>query len=411
MTSITHIVVVGASLAGLRSVEALRRLGYDGRISWIGAEPHLPYDRPPLSKDVLAGAREPGRTALRPADSYAELAVDLRLGRRATSLSVAERSVALDDGSHLRFDGLLIATGSSARSLPGTPHLAGIHRLRTLDDALVLRESLAARPRVAVVGAGFIGAEVAATCRGLGLEVAMVEPLATPLLRAVGPELGARVAALHRDHGVDLRCGVGVTGFEGGARVEALRLADGTRVPADLVVVGVGARPETTWLEGSGLRLEDGVVCDETCAAGPGIVAAGDVARWHNPVYGEAMRVEHWTNAVEQAGHAAETLLAGEGAKPYAHVPYVWTDQYEMRLQMAGHPRPGDTARIVEGTLEEGRFVALLGRAGKLVAALGFQRARQVNAWRRRMREGISFDEAVALASGATPAEPTPERG
>jgi len=402
VTSLTQIVVVGASLAGLRAVEALRRLGFDGRITWIGAERHLPYDRPPLSKDVLAGTREPARIALRDPDSYDELAVELRLGRRATRLDLAARTLYLDDGARVGFDGLVIATGSCARTLKGALPRAGVHLLRTLDDALALRDALDAGPRVAIVGAGFIGAEVAATCRTRGLEVTMIEPLATPLLRGIGAELGARVAALHRDHGVDLRCGVGVEAIEGGARVEALRLSDGARVPADVVLVGIGAAPETAWLEGSGLRLEDGVVCDSACRAAPGVVAAGDVARWHNVVYDDSMRVEHWTNAVEQAGHAAATLLAGDGAEPYAHVPYVWTDQYEMRLQIAGHPQPGDATRIVEGTPEEGRFVTLFGRGGRLVAAVGFQRARQVNAWRRRIATGTRFDDAVALGAGTS---------
>lgn len=392
MKSLERIVVVGASLAGLRAVEALRRLGFDGRIHWVSAEPHLPYDRPPLSKDVLAGKREPERILLRAADSYDELAVDLALGRRATALDLAARSVALDDGSRLGFDGLLIATGARPRTLAGPLPAAGVHVLRSLDDALALRRALEAGPRVAIVGAGFIGAEVAATCRGRGLAVTMVEPLPTPLFRGIGAELGALVGARHRDHGVDLRCGVGVTALEGGAQVEALRLADGARVPADLVVIGVGAVPETTWLEGSGLRLEDGVVCDAACRAAPGVVAAGDVARWHNPVFGVSMRVEHWTNAVEQATHAAASLLAGDAAEPYAHVPYVWTDQYELRLQIAGHPQPGDATRIVDGTPEEGRFVTLFGRKDRLVAAVGFQRPRQVNAWRRKIAEGAAFD-------------------
>jgi len=392
VTLLTHLVVVGASLAGLRAVEALRRAGFDGRITWLGAEPHLPYDRPPLSKDVIAGTRDPARIALRAPDSYGELAVELRLGRRATRLALADRTLTLDDGTRLHFDGLVLATGSRARTLRGPLPAAGVHVLRTLADALALRDALATNPRVAIAGAGFIGAEVAATCRGRGLEVTLIEPLPTPLYRGIGPALGARVAALHRDHGVDLRCGVGVEAIEGSARVEALRLTDGARVPADVLLIGVGAAPETAWLEGSGLRLDDGVVCDAACRAAPGVVAAGDVARWHNPVYDASMRVEHWTNAVEQAGHAAASLLAGAGATPYAHVPYVWTDQYALRLQIAGHPQPGDVTRIVDGTPEEGRFVTLFGRGGRLVGAVGWQRARALNAWRRRIAEGAAFD-------------------
>lgn len=396
------IVVVGASLAGLRAIEALRGLGFEGRISCIGDEPHRPYDRPPLSKDLLAGKRDPAAIVLRATPEVDELDVTWQLGRRALALDVAERHVVLDDGERLAFDGLVIATGARARRLRGEPALAGVHRLRTLDDAIALRDALVARPRVVVVGAGFIGAEVAATCRGLGLDVTLIEPLAAPLLRGAGERIGTLVGERHRDHGVDLRCGVGVEAIEGAGRVEAVRLTDGARVAADLVVVGVGASPITDWLEGSGLALDDGVVCDARCLAAPGIVAAGDVARWQSAFHGGLARVEHWTNAVEQGAHAAATLLDPEGATPYAHVPWVWTDQYELRLQMAGlAPAPGDAMHVVQGTIEQGRFVALVGRAGRLAGAIGLGRARHVNVWRQRMAEGISLERALREAAAS----------
>jgi NADPH-dependent 2,4-dienoyl-CoA reductase/sulfur reductase-like enzyme len=390
--------VVGASLAGLRAVEALRARGFDGRLVWIGAEPHRPYDRPPLSKQVLRGEWEPGRTALA-RDGVEALGAELRLGVRASGLDLAARRLLLPGGERVAFDGLVVATGASPRRLPGQPALEGVHLLRTLDDAVALRDALARGPRVVVVGGGFIGAEVAASCRTLGLRVAMVEALGQPLEAALGPEIGALFGALHRDHGVELHAGVSVAALEGRGRVERVRLGNGRTLEADLVVVGIGVRPETGWLEGSGLALEDGIVCDATCAAAPGVVAAGDVARWWHPRYGESMRLEHWTNAVEQAAHAAARLLDGEAAGPYAPVPYVWSDQYEARLFVAGRPRAGDALRVVDGSLESRRFVALLGRAGRLTGVVAIGRARRFVEWRRVLASELGFEEALARAA------------
>ncbi|MCH2169846.1 FAD-dependent oxidoreductase [Myxococcota bacterium] len=394
------ITVVGASLAGLRAVEALRRAGYDGRLNLIGAESHLPYDRPPLSKAVLQGSREPDTVALTQDEKFAALELDLRLGTRATSLDLQERRVGLEDGESLPFDGLMITTGAAARTLPNTPDLAGIHTLRSLDDCLAIRAELDRQPRVAIVGAGFIGAEVAATCRERGLDVTMIETLPTPLANALPPAIGDMVAAVHRDQGVELRCGVSVAGMRGSQRVEVVDLDDGSEVPADLVVVGIGVVPETSWLEGSGLEIANGVVCDETCAAAEDVVAAGDVARWNNVRFGESMRVEHWTNAVEQGEAAAERLLHGpDGAEPFAPVPYVWSDQYDRKLMSVGRIRPDDEMQVFHGSLEERRFVALFGRDGQLVGAFGANRAPQLMRYRRMLRENAPFDEAVAQAS------------
>ena len=399
MAALERIVVVGASLAGLRAVEALRRRGYEGRLVLVGAEPHRPYDRPPLSKDVLRGAREPDRIALVTPEAFDALDLDLRLGTRATALDRSERAVVLDDGERLAFDGLLVATGAAPRNLPGTPALDGIHTLRTLEDCLAIRADLERAPRVAVVGAGFIGAEVAATCRQRGLDVTLIERLPVPMAATLGLEIGAICAATHRDQGVDLRCGVRVDGFEGGERVERVRLSDGSTVAADVVVVGIGVFPETRWLESSGLTLDDGLVCDETLAAAPGIVAAGDVARWTHPLFGESMRVEHWTNAVEQGEAAAERLLAEPGgAKPFAPVPFVWSDQYDLKIQSAGLMKPDDEVHIAHGSLAERRFVALYGRKGRLVGALAFNRVRFLMDYRRLIREGASWEAARARA-------------
>jgi NADPH-dependent 2,4-dienoyl-CoA reductase/sulfur reductase-like enzyme len=400
------ILVVGASLAGLRAVEALREDGYDGRLTVVGAEPVLPYDRPPLSKQVLAGTWEAERTALHPVGAtYDDLDVDWRLGHTATALDLAADEVTLADGSTVGYDGLVIATGARVRTLRDQPELAGLHTLRTLDDCLALKADLDARPaRVVVVGAGFIGSEVAATARGLGLDVTVLEALPVPLQRGLGDEMGALCGEIHRDHGVDLRLDVGVSGFDadGSGRVQRVRLADGSAVEADVVVVGVGVAPATDWLVGSGLTLDDGVLCDETCLAAPGVVAAGDLARWRNPLFDEVMRLEHWENAQEQGAHAARRLLAGDAATAETHafapVPWFWSDQYDRKIQVAGRTSADADVVVVEGSTDERRFVALYGRAGRLVGVLGMNRPAHVMRWRQAIADGISWDEALASA-------------
>ena len=391
--------VVGASLAGLRAAEELRRLGFDGRLVVAGAEQHLPYDRPPLSKELLAGDWEPAQVALRK-QGYDDLDVEWRLGVRATALDTAARTVTLADGDVLAFDGCVIATGSTPRTLPDTPALPGIHVLRSLDDCLALRADLDHSPRVVVVGAGFIGAEVAATCRGRHLDVTLLEALPTPMVRGLGPVLGDVLGRLHRDHGVDLRTGVGVAGFEGTERVERVLLDDGTAVEADVVVVGVGVVPATEWLEGSGLTLDNGIVCDATLLAAPGITAAGDVCRWPNPLFdGEPMRLEHWTNAAEQGVAVAARLLTDDReAQPFAPVPFVWSDQYETKIQVAGLVRGDDEIEVVDGSLEERTFVAAVGRRGRLVGAVAFSRPRVLMQYRRLIAERTTFDDALAVA-------------
>ena len=395
------IVIAGGSLAGIRSAEALRRRGFAGRLVLVGEEPRAPYDRPPLSKEVLAGDREPEQIGLIVDDKLADLSLDLRLGRRAVALDATARRVRLDDGGEVAFDGLVIATGAAARTLPGTPARAGVHTLRSLDDCLALRTELSGTPRVAVVGAGFIGAEVAATCRGRGLAVTLIEALPRPMAAALPAVLGDTIAAVHREQGVDLRCGVGVDAIEGGDRVEGVRLSDGSRIAADVVVVGIGVTPNTDWLAGSGVDVDDGVVCDASLAASvPGVVAAGDVARWPHPLFGESVRVEHWTNAVEQADAAAARLLDGpDGAAPFASVPFVWSDQYDRKIQSAGRFGPDDDVHFCHGTPDERRFVALFGRGGVLVGALAMNRVRQLMGYRRMIGERASFEDAVAASA------------
>ena len=324
MTKLDRIVVVGASLAGLRAAEALRQKDFGGILTLVGAEPHLPYDRPPLSKEVLKGTWPPEKTSLLRDEGLDPLDLDLRLGCRAVSLDSEARTVALDDGTHIPFDGLVIATGATPRQLPaamtagadGSP-LAGVHTLRTLDDCLQIAQELEGGPRVAVIGAGFIGAEVAASCRQRGLEVALIEPMPIPFGPSLGDDVGQAICAEHHDQGVELRLGLGLTACHGAQRVERIELTDGTQVEADVVIVGIGVRPETTWLENSAVALDDGVLCNAACETSvPGIVAAGDLARWPNLLFcpaaegqdlttippaaggpGDTMRIEHWSNA------------------------------------------------------------------------------------------------------------------
>ena len=392
--------VVGTSLAGLRAIEALRRDGYDGRIVAIGAEQHLPYDRPPLSKELLAGTSEPADIVLRK-QGVDDLEVDWLLGNAASSLDLNGRAVVLGDGSRVEFDGLVLATGSTPRRLPNQPEIPGVFVLRTLDDALALRSSLAAQPKVVVIGAGFIGAEVAATCRGRGLDVTVLEALPQPMVRGLGPELGAVIADMHRDHGVDLRTGVQVEAIEGEAQVDRVRLGDGSTIDADVVVVGVGVVPNTDWLAGSGLAIDNGIVCDASCLAAPGVVAAGDVARWPNPLFDDQlMRLEHWTNATEQGVHAAKRLLANDDdAAPFAPVPFVWSDQYDRKIQTVGVVSAEAEVHVAHGSYAERQFVSLFGRGGRVVGALGFNRPRQVMQYRKLIAERATWEAALELAS------------
>jgi 3-phenylpropionate/trans-cinnamate dioxygenase ferredoxin reductase subunit len=394
----SSITIVGASLAGLRAAESLRRQEFDGPITLIGDEPHAPYDRPPLSKQFLAGDWDEEKLALTKPEKLADHDLTFRLGTRATAFDLATRRLSLDDGDSLEVDGLLIATGARCRTLPGTEDMEGVFVLRGLDDSLAIRAALDAGPsRVVVVGAGFIGAEVAATARERGLDVTLVEALPQPLGRVLGDEMGAVCADVHREHGVDLRVGVGVDAIEGDDRVERVRLSDGSVIDADAVVVGIGVIPNTEWLEGSGLEIDNGIVCDATCLAAPGVTAAGDVARWPNHRFDEFMRVEHWDNAVEQGGHAAKRLLQSDDeAEPFMPVPWFWSDQYDRKIQLAGRIRPDDDMQIVTGSVEERRFAALYGRAGKFVGVLGFNRPRHVMQYKTLIQQGVSYDEALA---------------
>ncbi|MFC0545737.1 NAD(P)/FAD-dependent oxidoreductase [Kutzneria chonburiensis] len=373
------IAVVGASAAGLTAAQTLRREGYTGPLTVIGDEQHMPYDRPPLSKQVLSGVWEPSKVSL---PSTVE-DVDWKLGVRAVGLDVGGRRLALSTGDSLDYDKLVVATGVSPRRLPSS--LAGVHTLRTLDDALAFKEELAAARSVVIVGAGFMGSEVAAVASSLGADVTVVDPLAAPMIRQFGPWLGDLVAKLHADHGVRMRLGVGVSGLVGSGRVSAVELADGTSLPADVVLVAIGSVPNTSWLAGSGLSLTDGVDCDSLCRAAPNVVACGDVASWTHPVQGRRIRVEHRMNATEQGMAAARTLL-GKGS-PYSPIPYFWTDQYDVKIQAYGTFPVDAVPSVAAGDVGTGRFAAVYVADGRVTGVVGWNLPRETRQLRARIGE------------------------
>ncbi|MFI5996868.1 NAD(P)/FAD-dependent oxidoreductase [Streptomyces sp. NPDC051362] len=394
------VTVVGASLSGLYAARELRAQGFDGRLVIVGAEPHLPYDRPPLSKDFLTGHAGEDQLALTDAEESAQLDAAWLLGVGARGLDTRGRAVVLGDGRTVPTDGVVVATGASARRLPGDG-LPGVHTLRTLDDARALRAELTAGPRrVVVVGGGFVGAETASSCIALGHDVTVVEAAPLPLVPQLGPEIAAVCAALHRRAGTRLVTGAAVAGFRAGGAahgaVTGVELRDGRVLPADVVIVGIGAVPNTGWLADSGLHLQDGVVCDAGCATAlPNVVAVGDVAR----VGG--IRAEHWTSATEQPRAAVASLLAGRTVESARPLPYFWSDQYGARIQFAGRRHPADTVRIVEGDLDDGAptadgVLALYERGDRTTAVLSVNRPRPFLRVRRE------------LARTADPVEPAP---
>jgi 3-phenylpropionate/trans-cinnamate dioxygenase ferredoxin reductase subunit len=394
------IVVVGASLAGVHAVEELRRQRYDGAISLIGAEAELPYDRPPLSKDILTGAKTEADIRLWDGARLGQLSVDTYLGRRAARLELGAREVVLEDGKVIPFTGLIIATGATPRRLPRATALPGVYTLRTLEDATRIRQELLEAPRVVVVGAGFIGLEVASSARSLGLDVTVIEATKSPLEPALGPSIGDALAELHRRHGVVVRCGHSVAAFEGHGRVERVRLVDGRVVAADLVIVGVGVIPATSWLNRSGLILDNGVVCDRTCRAvgTEDVFAAGDVARFRHLLLGELVRLEHWTNAVDQGVAAAGNLLADVAdRRPYVDVPYFWSTQHGSMVQFVGSYRPGDDVCIVQGARDGGDWAAIYGRNGRVVGCVGLNRPQTVMRCRKLIESGAEMTETAKL--------------
>jgi NADPH-dependent 2,4-dienoyl-CoA reductase/sulfur reductase-like enzyme len=388
--------VVGGSLAGLRAVETLRTDGFDGDITVVNAEDTAPYDRPPLSKKFLSGEWEADRIQLRKTSDIEALNAQWLNNTQATALNVATRKLTLNTSSVLHYDACIIATGGIARELPQQPHARGIHQLRTLNDAQGLREELQPGKKLVVIGAGFIGLEAAAT--------------PAPLIRGLGEEMGRAATAIHATQGVNIRCNVRVQGIDTNANsVTGVRISDASGesiVPADVVLVGIGVAPATQWLDGSGLTVNDGVVCDAHLQAAPGVFAAGDVARWVNGLYSDlepTMRVEHWTTAAEQGAHAARNALAhinNTPLVPYSAVPFFWSDQFTSRIQFLGRSTDAEEIRVVAGSVDEGKFAAAYMRAGRLVGVLGVSMPKVVMPSRKLLEVHTPWQVALEHYAG-----------
>mgnify|MGYP006277923561 CR=1 FL=1 len=397
------VVIVGASLAGLRTAEALRRDGFEGAITLIGDESHPPYDRPPLSKQLLSGKFEHDKVILADLDKLAELKVTAHLGKAATSLDVATKTVTLSGGETISGDAVVLATGCSLRHLPGTEGLDHVHGLRTLDDADRLKadlDSLEPGAKVVLIGAGFIGQEVATEAHRRELDVTILEGLDLPLSPIVGHAIGAMLRSMIPAE-VHLHTGVQVAGIEtaDGVRAGRVFLSSGEHFDADLIVVGIGVRPNVGWLEGSGLSIDNGIVCDERLFAAPGILAVGDVANFHwtSGGHDEQIRIEHWQVAVDHASQASKSILEGDAADPLDLLPYFWSDVWGKKIQVLGHPTGADEATVVIEPDEAGKFLAIYGNGEKFTGVLGVSKPAQLMGYRALLVAGATMDEARAV--------------
>ncbi len=390
MSTSAGIVIVGGGLAAARTAEQLRRSEFSGPITIVSDEDHLPYDRPPLSKEVLRS--ETDDVTLKPAEFYEENDIAVLLGAAARSLDTAAKTLTLADGRVLPYDELVIATGLVPKTIPSFPDLEGIRVLRSFDESLALRKHAGSARHAVVVGAGFIGCEVAASLRGLGVDVVLVEPQPSPLASVLGEQIGSLVARLHRAEGVDVRCGVGVAEVRGTDRVEKVVLSDGAELDADLVVVGIGSRPATGWLEGSGIELDNGVVCDHVGrTSAPNVWALGDVASWRNTV-GHQVRVEHWSNVADQARVLVPSMI-GEEPPATVSVPYFWSDQYDVKIQCLGEPQADDIVHVVE---DDGRkFLAFFERDGVVTGVVGGGMPGKVMKSRNKIAHGAPIADVL----------------
>lgn len=392
-----RLVIVGASLAGLRAAQAARSAGHEGGIVMIGQEPHLPYTRPPLSKELLQGVQEIEDSALQ----VGELDVEWRLGVPAVGLERERKCVRLQDGTEAIYDRLIIATGCRARGWDGPgSHLEGVHTLRDLEDSIALRRALSSCARLLIVGAGFIGCEVAASARALGVEVTLVDIARHPLL-PFGPQLGERWARMQRDNGVDLRLGVGIAQLRGHAgRVEHAELTDGTTINADCVLLALGSVLNTEWLAGSGLKLDPALVCDATLTtvSDPDVLAAGDIAAV--PVRladGTPLRVEHWTTAAEHGQLAGRNALLDPAERaPHASPPYFWSDQYGSKIQALGCPALAERTEMLEQSPENDRFVAACVSGERMIGIVGMNAARRLPWYRKQLAEPRPLEQVKA---------------
>ena len=390
MSNSGGVVIVGGGLAAARTAEQLRRSDYAGPITIVSDEDHLPYDRPPLSKEVLRA--ETDDVTLKPAEFYDENDITVLLGKAARSVDTDARSLKLADGSELGYDELIIATGLVPKRIPSFPDLPGIHVLRSFDESLKLRGEAGSARHAVVVGAGFIGCEVAASLRGMGVDVVLVEPQPAPLASVLGEQIGSLVARLHRAEGVDVRCGVGVADVGGTEKVEKVTLSDDTELDADLVVVGIGSHPATAWLEGTGVAVDNGVVCDAVGrASAPHVWAIGDVASWRNTV-GHQVRVEHWSNVADQARALVPAML-GKETSPAVSVPYFWSDQYDVKIQCLGEPEATDIVHVVE---DDGRrFLAFYERDGVVAGVVGGGMPGKVMKTRAKIAAGAPISDVL----------------
>ncbi|GHO50490.1 NAD(P)/FAD-dependent oxidoreductase [Ktedonospora formicarum] len=389
MRNLNRIAIIGTGAAGLTAAETLRRLGFEETIMMVNAEQTLPYDRPPLSKQVLAGTWAPEKVLFRSSSVLEKLALVWFHGVEANHLDIAGHRVDLSDDQRLDFDVAVIATGLTPRYLSSGHHLQGVFVLRTLDQARALRQALVPGKRLVIVGGGFLGLEAAATAHQLGLDVEVIEPLPICLEGPLGRAIGERVMRLQTAHGVRLRNGIGVRRLVGdqeqglGGAVKEVVLEDGSTVPADVVLVAIGAQPNVKWLEDSGLTLQNGIVCDAFCEAAPDIYAAGDVANWYHPQLKRQVRLEHRMNATEQGQAIARNIL-GE-RQPFAPMPFFWSDQFDVKIQMYGVASRGAELRIMEGALHEDRFVAAYYESERLVAVLGWNSPKQLLSYRQQL--------------------------
>jgi NADPH-dependent 2,4-dienoyl-CoA reductase/sulfur reductase-like enzyme len=396
--ALRHVVIVGAGVAGLTAADSLRRRGFEGALSVVGAEAHRPYDRPPLSKQVLSSGWTLDRVLLRTSPTLDANDARWYLEESAERLDLESRVVHTSRGRALAFDGLVIATGVRPRHLPFGHGLPNLHMLRTYDDAVALRAAFTQARSVVVVGAGFLGCEVAAAARVADLDTTLVDPLGSPMERHLGPVVGRELARVHEEHGVRLALGEGVAAVEGSVRAEYVVLADGTRLEADLVVVAVGCAPDLGWLAGSGVPVDDGVACDSRMAVVPGVVAAGDVASWHHPTFGYRMRVEHRTAAAEQGAVAAGTLLGA--TEEYAALPYFWSEQHSVRINAYGAFARATELEVVAGAVADRRFAAVLhaGDDGP-VAGLTWNLPKEGQQVRQRVIDACAARSAAVPAS------------
>lgn len=388
-----RVVIVGASLAAVHAIESLRENGYQDGITLVGAERHLPYDRPPLSKNALRHGPVADKLLLKQPGWYVSHDVEVHLGRAAVGLDARRRRLHVAGGGHLDYDGLILATGSQARRFPFFESDAHAYTVRTIDDATALHERLDAGGHLAVIGAGFIGLEVAATASAIGMDVSVVETAPTPFTRVLGGEVGRWFQRWHETHGVTLHCDNMIKHVETNGRGSKLHLRDGTMLAADVVLAGVGATPATCWLRGSGVAVSDGVVCDSGLRTSvPGVVAAGDVARWYNPLFGEEMRVEQWSNAVEQGRKAALSLLGV--ADSLASVPYFWSDQFDAKIRFAGRANGAEHVHVRQDS--DTSMVALFGAGGVIRGALCVNESRKLARYRAAIAERIPWNDVVA---------------